>query len=199
MNKSGNENRSVRSTKKKLKECLISLLHERPINEISVKELTELADVNRGTFYFHYEDIYALMREMEDSFFEEFSLAMDSCLPTVNTARSYLLQVFTVVGQNSELCGILLGKHGDMHFLEKIYDFLNEKCSFIWTSVADLPDRGGDEPDRNKVKLYNSFILNGCIGMVKYWLENGMKETPDDITDLALASIVSSARAYNII
>ena len=56
MNRSGEENRSVRNTKRRLREGLLRLLEQKPINEISVKELTELVDVNRGTFYFHYQD-----------------------------------------------------------------------------------------------------------------------------------------------
>ena len=67
MNKAGEENRSVRNTKKKLREGLLRLMEDKPINEIPVKELTELVDVNRGTFYFHYTDIYDLLRRMEES------------------------------------------------------------------------------------------------------------------------------------
>ena len=73
MNKSGNDNRSVRNTKRRLRDGLLQLMEARPLQEISVKELTELVDVNRGTFYFHYADLYALLREMEQDFFEAFS------------------------------------------------------------------------------------------------------------------------------
>lgn len=53
MNKSGDNNRSVRNTKRKLLTGLLSLMHEKTISSITVRELTELVDVNRGTFYFH--------------------------------------------------------------------------------------------------------------------------------------------------
>ena len=42
MNKSGDENRSVRNTKKKIQDGLLTLLQKKPINQITVKELTEL-------------------------------------------------------------------------------------------------------------------------------------------------------------
>ena len=77
MNKSGNQNRSVRNTKKRLKEALLSLLQDKPINEISVTELSELADVNRGTFYFHYADVYDMLYKTEDEFFREFEKILD--------------------------------------------------------------------------------------------------------------------------
>ena len=72
MNKSGNQNRSVRNTKKRLKEALLTLLQKKPVNEISVTELSELADVNRGTFYFHYTDVYDILYKTQDEFFREF-------------------------------------------------------------------------------------------------------------------------------
>ena len=49
--------RRVRRTKRLLLKSLTSLMKEKPIKDISVKELTDLADINRGTFYLHYRDI----------------------------------------------------------------------------------------------------------------------------------------------
>ena len=49
--------RRVRRTKAMLRAALTELLKTKPVNEISVTELTRLADVNRGTFYSHYKDI----------------------------------------------------------------------------------------------------------------------------------------------
>lgn len=77
VNKSGNQNRSVRNTKKRLKEALLILLQKKPVNEISVTELSELADVNRGTFYFHYKDVYDILYRTQDEFFREFEEILD--------------------------------------------------------------------------------------------------------------------------
>ena len=60
MNAKGDANRSVRQTKQRLYEALIHLLQQKSLREITVRELTELAGISRGTFYFHYTDIYAL-------------------------------------------------------------------------------------------------------------------------------------------
>ena len=53
MNSKGEENRSVRLTRKRLSDALITLLMQKPVLEITVRELTELANVSRETFYFH--------------------------------------------------------------------------------------------------------------------------------------------------
>ena len=57
MNAKGDANRSVRTTKKKLYNALIQLLQEKDLREITVRELSGLAGISRGTFYCHYADI----------------------------------------------------------------------------------------------------------------------------------------------
>ena len=64
------EDRRVRRTKKLLTQALTQLLQEKQAKEITVKELTELADMNRGTFYLYYKDIFDMLEKIEDSLFE---------------------------------------------------------------------------------------------------------------------------------
>lgn len=187
MNKSGNENRSVRNTKARLYEALMQLMSERPITAISVKELTELADVNRGTFYFHYSDVYAMLSSIEDDFFTELSDVMSRSVPDPDTKFSYLAEIFRFVGENREFCSILLGENGDMQFLRRILAFVDEKCSSLWSIL--IP--GADE---QTFQMYNSFIISGCIGLIRFWLNDGLKKTPEEISAVAVSMISSGLR-----
>ena len=185
MNKSGNENRSVRNTKARLYEALMRLMSEKPITAISVKELTELADVNRGTFYFHYSDVYAMLSSIEDDFFCELSNVMSRSTPTdKDTAFPYLAEIFRFLGENREFCSILLGEHGDMQFFRRITAFVDEKCASLWSVL--IP--GADE---RTFQMYNSFIISGCIGLIRVWLNDGLRETPEEISGVAV-SIIST-------
>ena len=65
--------RRVRRTKAMLRAALTELLKTKPVNEISVTELTRKADVNRGTFYGHYKDIFDMVEQLENEMFQEFS------------------------------------------------------------------------------------------------------------------------------
>ncbi len=56
----------VRMTKKMLRNAFTALLLEKPIQNISVRELCQRAGVNRGTFYIHYRDIFHLMESIEN-------------------------------------------------------------------------------------------------------------------------------------
>ena len=61
----------VRRTKKLLREGLAQLMQEKSVKKISVRELSDLVEINRGTFYLHYKDIFDLVKEIEDELFEE--------------------------------------------------------------------------------------------------------------------------------
>lgn len=69
------EDRRIRKSKKALQEALIRLLSKKSIGEITIKELTDEADVHRGTFYHHYADAMDLKvqteREMLVSWIED--------------------------------------------------------------------------------------------------------------------------------
>ena len=59
--------RRVRKTRALLLQGLVKMLETHDIQDISVKELTELVDINRGTFYLHYDDIYDLIMQIKGS------------------------------------------------------------------------------------------------------------------------------------
>ena len=68
-----NPDRRVRKTRKLLKECLIRLLKEKRVQDITVRELTDMADLNRGTFYLHYKDVFDLLEKTEAELMDEFN------------------------------------------------------------------------------------------------------------------------------
>lgn len=61
-----NVDRRVKKTKRQLRLALMELMCEKPQKHISVRELAERADINRGTFYIHYKDVSDLLQQLED-------------------------------------------------------------------------------------------------------------------------------------
>lgn len=62
--------RRVRKTKRQLRLALMKLMADKSIKDISVRELAAIADINRGTFYIHYKDVYDLLSSLEDELAE---------------------------------------------------------------------------------------------------------------------------------
>ena len=194
MNKSGQENRSVRNTKRRLREGLLRLLEEKPINEISVKELTELVDVNRGTFYFHYQDIYDLLRDMEQDFFENFDRTLSENSPVLDEdgfpvldaeAAPYLHAVFSFLDSNRSFCRIMLSPRGDMQFVELVKERVDRQCRYFWQLLAP----GADEERRG---IYTAFLINGCIGLIREWVNDRRDMSVESISELTATLILAS-------
>jgi AcrR family transcriptional regulator len=70
--------RRIRKTRAALKKSLTTLMQQKQIKDISVRELTELADVNRGTFYLHYKDVFDLLEQSEADLLNEFHDTINS-------------------------------------------------------------------------------------------------------------------------
>ena len=51
-------------TKTAIKAAFIRLLNERPLNKISVKSIVDICNISRNTFYYNYQDIYAVIEEL---------------------------------------------------------------------------------------------------------------------------------------
>lgn len=162
---------------------------EKPVNEISVRELTELVDVNRGTFYFHYSDITDMLRSIENDFFTQFDQIMET-FPSGSDGDpiyTYLVAIFSFLSENHDLCGVLLGPNGDMQFVSRIKQLVDNKCSRFWRQIA--PDA-----EARRFEMYNAFIINGCVGLIQTWLDNGLRESPEEISRLAGTIIVASLK-----
>ena len=184
MNKAGEENRSVRNTRRRLRDGLLQLMEEKPIHDIAVKELTDLVDVNRGTFYFHYQDIYDLLHRIEDDFFEQFDLTLREAKPSA-VNYPYLHAVFSFLGENKDFCRIMLGPHGDMQFVDRVKARVDAQCSVFWDLLAP-------GADRQRYGIYNAFIINGCVGLIQEWVQDRSALTVESITELTATIILAS-------
>ena len=58
-------NRRTLITKRILKESLLELMHTKPISKITIKEICDLSDMSRSTFYLHYQDQFELLEDIE--------------------------------------------------------------------------------------------------------------------------------------
>ncbi|MFK3192423.1 TetR/AcrR family transcriptional regulator [Staphylococcus aureus] len=63
--------RRIRKSQVAMRNAFIELLHQHQLEEITVQQIADLADVNRSTFYTHYYDKYDLLEKLEDQQLEE--------------------------------------------------------------------------------------------------------------------------------
>lgn len=189
-----NKDRRVRKTKKVLRKSLISLMKEKSINSITVKELCEKADINRGTFYLHYTDVFYMLDEIEKELFEEFQemiLSHEISEDRIET-KPILKDIFTFIAQNKDFCMVILCDRGDMVFVKKIVSIIYEKGYNDWINIFK-------KENKDIFNKYYSFILYGVIGLIDNWLKNGLKESPEYMAILTESMILNGIKSVNLI
>ncbi len=177
MKEQKNDRRS-RYTKRFLKESLIELMEEKPINKISVSELCDKADINRSTFYNHYSDQYDLLQQMEEEIIDDVNAMLADCEYQKYDSKlmQILAYIFEYIRDNSRACRILLSEQGDVHFQKQILMIAHESY------VTELVTRNRLEED-TATDIY-LFIVNGSIGLIQSWLKNGMKKSAHEMAEL---------------
>jgi len=72
--------RRTEKTKKAIRIAFLTLLDKKSLSKITIAEISELADLGRGTFYLHYKDIYDLYEQIENDLYAEIEQMLDlSC------------------------------------------------------------------------------------------------------------------------
>ena len=131
------EDRRVRKTKKQLRGALTSLLLEKDISRVTVRDVADLADVNRGTFYAHYSDVYDLLHQLEDDLLRR----LDDVGSRHNARQSdgktfrYLTDLFTLASEYSDIFYTLYCRSGDSEFQDKIFNKLKYQYLYEFLSI----------------------------------------------------------------
>lgn len=174
------EDRRVRKTKARLRQALTGLMAQKEIKDITVKELTEGADVNRGTFYSHYRDIYDMIAQVEDTLFEELGEVLDAYTTSDLRAglRPILEDVFTFVRDNADFCRALLSSRTDSALFQRLYAVVYSKCLEEWGELYGLRE----DPLRD---YYMNFLVSGVVGLIQVWVSEGLCHTPGEMAALA--------------
>ncbi len=167
------DNRRVHYTKAALRQSLISHLKEKPIDRITVKEICETADLNRGTFYAYYGSPAELLGEIESSFYEDI-LASVTSFRRMEDVVEIFTEALTALKDRFEFSEALFGEFGDISFLQQLIYVAKPTCILHWTKLA--PEISAEIMDA----MYD-FCSYGCMRVIQIWMQNGAKREPAEV------------------
>ncbi len=168
--------RRVLYTKMFLKESLLELMKEKPVDKITPTELCRHANINRNTFYTHYYSVRDVLEELE----LEFSNQIVESLSTRFSASEYdvmLQEICRIIYDRRDFCKILLSENGDTAFFNNV---IGLGKPFV---VAQWRDAGIDLPDED-MEMFFAFIVSGSVAIIRKWAASDMKQTPEYIAQL---------------
>ena len=150
-----------------LRDSLMELMKTKSILSISIKDICELADISRSTFYAHYKDQYDLLKQIENetlAYFEDM-LNRYKDKHTKKETIQMLEEILTYVANNGNTIQVLLSENGDIDFQKKLFFY------FIMHNQVTkyFPE---NQPDDETKTYYSAFLVHGAIGIIQYWLKN---------------------------
>lgn len=160
-----------------LKDSLMKLLKEKQISSITVKEICELADINRSTFYSHYLDQFDLLNKIEEEIIEDLKGYLGQYNYEENEDAFQIIEkLFEYFASKHEVCHTLLNEKGDTTFQRKVMEFAQLFFIENWMAM--------NNHDERLTEYISSFIISGSIEVMKNWLNNGMDKTPKEMAEI---------------
>lgn len=173
----------VRRTHKLLWEALMAEMSERPFEQISVSDICERAMVHRTTFYKHYADKYALlkqgMRQMYDALLAEAEHRPPSAY-SVEQPPPYFVRLFEHVAQHERFYRLALCGDGIGRFQWMLRNYLADK---ITDTMREEHTAGNLQAP---IAIHAHYLAGGILSLLAWWLEQGMPLTPREMAQYLL-------------
>lgn len=154
----------IKVTKSIFHRSLIDLLEEKPIDRITVKELVEIAELNRSTFYLHYSCPLDVLREMQDQFLEE-KLKSFATYWVGIPEEGLMAKLISLTLEDKELFRLFLSDHGDPQFLSSLKPLVKDGIIKGWHS---------DHPriSKEKLEFVFDYVFTGSSKLIQGWLSD---------------------------
>jgi AcrR family transcriptional regulator len=171
-----NTDRRVKRTKKALRDALLSLLEKKPITEISVTELTTLADVNRATFYFYYTDLLDMLQQIQNEAYQSFKEVISESTPSITTIEGftdYAESLITYCKEHETLVKFIIKNDTNNQLYKQIQTLM----------LNNIPNSKEVFDVNNPARYSTNYILNAMVGIMIDWMDEGMKIPPRELAE----------------
>lgn len=164
------ENVSNSDTKHKIQSSFLTLLSNKSIEKITIREICTLANIHRGTFYHYYGNIFYLSNEIENDLLKKFETILSNS--STCTLQETIKDCIYFIYRESTTCRIFLKHKSNSDILDKIAD-MSKSYLINKTPLIQLND--------SETQYMVNCISAGVLGIVQLWIEHDFQEPPDTI------------------
>jgi AcrR family transcriptional regulator len=174
------EDLRVRRTRKLLHQALLELAIEKGFGDLTVRDITERAMINRSTFYRHYLDKYDLLREYIEEVYARVPAPNESSLVDMpkqpaDEAPAWLVSILKHVHEHADFYRGLLGTKGDPAFCAQSFRQYIEMRFRAMLSEEPIQS----DPSSPPLGLSVSYVSHAAVGAIVWWLDNDQAYPPE--------------------
>ncbi len=163
------QDRRVKRTQKLLARALIALTLEKGFDAITIRDITDCAEVGYATFFRHYHDKDALLKDVLDVVLDEFGELFQSPMRNSDHAQTGTL-IFRYVAEHSEVVRVLLNSH-------KSSDLVKQVVASGTQSVFD--QNAPREVCLVPPEIAAYHLVTSTIALIQWWVEHQMPYSPE--------------------
>lgn len=164
----------VRYTRMIIRTSFLELLQEKPVSKITVREICERSEINRSTFYKHYQDCYDLMDKLKEETLARFDELMAGI--EGSGAQSALLAILQTLKNNAQLVHLIAPDGGGGEFTHQII----QRCyRYMDLHLTVSPALGWNEAQKG---ISYAFLRGGVVSVIEHWVQDGCKEPPEQVS-----------------
>ena len=169
------EYRSAIRSRKLIKTAFMELAAEKEISKITVKDIADRADINRGTFYAHYRDVYDVLEQIEDEAIENLSHFLDNLNNSVENIGDMMHPIDCYLNKDIKLSQRLLNSRESEMFFKKLHKVFKEKLlsNEGYTKIF--------EGDPLSQEICTTFITYGCAGVLQNCMQHREFYSPETV------------------
>ena len=161
-------------TKQNIHKSLLYLLKNKPLSQIKITELCREATINRGTFYFHYEEVgdvflelfQEIMFDLKQSYEEPYKKGF---LMGENELDPQMIQIFHHVKKYEDFYKVVLSEDVPMKYYYMLYDEVRSLMAM--------------SNNLNMNKFFQAYSANAIIGLIIEWYRTGFEKTVNDMNE----------------
>ena len=187
----------VIKTKKAIRDATLFLLSKKNIEDISITELANTAQINRKTFYNYYQNIYQVIDEIENETVEKFVSAIKATDWYNGNELDFRKVFFCVtesVRDNMEFFRYLLNISKTSLIIVKVETTLKEKAKNYFKQYIDITD--------DIMTLAMDYVVSGMFSVFRRWLQSGQKMSISEVTEnvgrMSLGCVNAMLEAYHL-
>lgn len=183
----------IKRTRKYLEESLLRLMETKNIKDITVRELTERANINRSTFYLHYSDINDVLKRIQQNLLQGFyeKLAEDDRERTLQEDVYHFMEVVVMfLQENRHTLLIICGKNGDHSFADELAGVTYRQTHLWFQTIL------GKGADPERARLAEIFFNSGCVALLNSWVRNGEGINSTAVLRLLFQLVLTGAHGF---
>ena len=179
--------RSAR-TQRHLREALCELMYEKPLNKITIRELTEKAEISRCTFYLYYDSIFSMVNSIENEMLSDFRDGFRTILSENVDSKTLISELITFCFKhkydNLPYSKLLYINSGNPEFIDQYSKIgIEELCLAFPGSI------------KTEMITVLNFYFAGVIATIHEWILNEITETPEEMSK-RVTNIITNGSFY---